>query len=134
MEHYPTDVSLSYIHFPLPMHRFAIPAARVAECAGDQGRFVAMHNLLFEKQNTFGITPWSEFATDAEVPNLAAFQSCVQRNDPVWRGVEGLSLGKQLDVKATPTLIVNGWKLSRPPEAEELDHLIKAILAGKTPF
>jgi hypothetical protein len=36
---YPTQVALTYAHFPLPMHRFAEPAARVAECASDQGQF-----------------------------------------------------------------------------------------------
>jgi protein-disulfide isomerase len=38
-EQYPTQVALTYVHFPLPMHRFALPAARVAECADDQVRF-----------------------------------------------------------------------------------------------
>jgi hypothetical protein len=37
---YPTQVALTFVHFPLPGHRFALLAARVAECAGDQGRFV----------------------------------------------------------------------------------------------
>jgi protein-disulfide isomerase len=45
------------VHFPLPMHRFAEPAARVAECAGDQGRFEAMYDLLFEQQDKFGSKP-----------------------------------------------------------------------------
>src|SRR5258706_8462416 len=38
-DRYPDAVSLDYMHFPLQGHRFALPAARVAECAGDQGRF-----------------------------------------------------------------------------------------------
>jgi hypothetical protein len=38
-----TKVALTYIHFPIPGHRFAIPAARAAECANDQGRFEAMY-------------------------------------------------------------------------------------------
>jgi protein-disulfide isomerase len=42
-------------------------------------------------------------------------------------------LAEQLDVQGTPTLIVNGWKLGRPPSEEELDRMVKAILAGKSP-
>src|SRR5262245_61999730 len=31
---YPNDIAVVYVHFPIPTHRFAIPAARAAECAG----------------------------------------------------------------------------------------------------
>src|SRR5260221_1347009 len=49
-ERYPDQVALDYMHFPLQGHRFALPAARVAECAGDQGRFEAMYDQLFDGQ------------------------------------------------------------------------------------
>jgi hypothetical protein len=29
--------------------------------------------------------------------------------------------------------VINGWKLARPPTLDELDHMVKAILAGKSP-
>jgi protein-disulfide isomerase len=47
------QVSLIYIHFPLTGHRFAMPAARAAECAGNQGRFQAMYDQLFDGQDSF---------------------------------------------------------------------------------
>jgi protein-disulfide isomerase len=130
---YPTQVALTFVHFPLPMHRFAEPAARVAECAGDQGRFEAMYDLLFEQQEKFGLKPWSEFATEAGVTDNAAFEACIKRTDPILRITEGRALGNQLDVQGTPTVVINGWKLGRPPTPDELDHMVKAILAGKSP-
>jgi protein-disulfide isomerase len=130
---YPTQVSLTYVHFPLQGHRFAVPAARVAECAGDQGRFEAMYDHLFEEQDSLGLKPWSDYATEAGVSDLAAFESCIKRTDAVPRVERGKALGKELDIQATPTLIVNGWKLGRPPSAEELDAMVKAVLAGKSP-
>jgi hypothetical protein len=57
LDRYPNQVSLEYVHFPLPRYRFAVPAARVAECAGDLGRFEAMYDLLFEQQDEFGLKP-----------------------------------------------------------------------------
>lgn len=132
-ERYPTQVSLTYMHFPLPGHRFALPAARAAECAGDQGRFEAMYDRLFDEQDSFGLKPWSEFATEAAVPDSAAFEACIKRTEPITRITEGRALGNQLDVQGTPTIIINGWKLGRPPTLEELDHMVKAILAGKSP-
>jgi protein-disulfide isomerase len=121
------------MHFPLRGHRFAIPAARVSECAGEQGRFEAMHDQLFEGQDSFGLKPWSEYATAAGVPDLAQFDACIKNSGPVRRIEEGKQLGTQIDVQGTPTLVINGWKLGHPPTAEELDAMIKAVLAGKEP-
>jgi protein-disulfide isomerase len=130
---YPTQVALTYFHFPLPMHRFAEPAARVVECAGDQGRFEPMYDLLFDQQDKFGLKPWSEFATEAGVPDTAAFEACIKRAEPIPRVSEGKALGSQLDIQGTPTVVINGWKLGRPPTLDELDHMVKAILAGNSP-
>jgi protein-disulfide isomerase len=132
-DHYPNQVSLTYVHFPLPMHRFAIPAARVAECAREQGRFEAMHDRLFEGQDALGLKPWTDYAAEAGVPDLAAFTACTKRTEPIPRVEAGKALAKELDINATPTLIVNGWMLSHPPSPEELDAMIKAVLAGKNP-
>lgn len=130
---YPTQVALTFVHYPLPMHRFAEPAARVAECAGDQGRFEGMYDLLFDQQDRFGLKPWSEFASEAGVADSAAFETCIKRTDPIPRVTDGKALGNQLDVQGTPTVVINGWKLGRPPTLDELDHMVKAILAGKSP-
>jgi protein-disulfide isomerase len=132
-DRYPDQVSLEYVHFPLPMHRFAIPAARVAECAGEQGRFEAMHDQLFDGQDSFGLKPWSDYATAAGVLDLTAFDACIKKLDPIPRIEQGKELGKKLDVQGTPTLIINGWKLGRPPSLEELDAMVKKVLAGKEP-
>jgi protein-disulfide isomerase len=132
-DRYPKQVSLTYVHFPIPGHRFALPAARVAECAGEQGRFEAMHDRLFDEQDQLGLKSWNEFATEAGVPNGVAFDACIKRTDPIPRVVEGQQLGKDVDVQGTPTLIVNGWKLGNPPTEQELDRMVKAVLAGKDP-
>jgi len=132
-DRYPTQVALTYVHFPLSMHRFAEPAARVAECAGDQGRFEPMYDLLFEQQDRLGLKPWSDFASEAGVADSTSFETCIKRTEPIPRVTEGKELGKQLDIQGTPTVVINGWKLGRPPTLEELDQMVKAILGGKSP-
>jgi protein-disulfide isomerase len=111
-----------------------MPAARAAECAGDQGHFEEMYDRLFDEQDSLGLKQWEGFATEAGVPNLALFNACIKKTDPVPRISEGKELGDRFNVKATPTLIVNGWMLGRPPTAEELDTMVKAVLAGKKPI
>jgi protein-disulfide isomerase len=130
---YPTQVSLTYVHFPLPGHRFALPAARVAECAGEQGRFEAMYDQLFEGQGQFGLKPWDDYAIAAGVLDIAAFDVCTKKTDSMPRVEAGKALGAKLDIQGTPTVIINGWKLGHPPTAEELDQMVQRILAGKSP-
>lgn len=130
---YPGKIGLTYIHFPLPGHRFAMLAARVAECANDQGRFAAIYDQLFDGQDQFGLKPWDDYATAAGVPDMAAFHACIKKSDPIPRVEEGKALGDQLDVQGTPSVIINGWKLGRPPSQQELGQMVQRILAGKSP-
>ncbi len=44
------QVRFVYKHFPLSIHNKAIPAAIASECAGEQGQFWQMHDLIFTKQ------------------------------------------------------------------------------------
>lgn len=58
LEQYEGDLALEYKHFPLiNIHPFAVPAAKAAEAAGQQGKFFEMHDKLFENQ-----TEWSQGA------------------------------------------------------------------------
>jgi protein-disulfide isomerase len=132
-DHFTDQVTLTFVHFPLPGHRFAMPAARVAECAREQGRFEAMYDRLFDEQESFGLKSWTEYASAADVSNLPAFQECIERKSPSVLIDLGRQLAAKLDVKGTPTVIINGWMLATPPSANELDTMIKAVLAGKTP-
>lgn len=132
-EQFPGKIALTFIHFPLPGHRFAEPAARAAECAATQGRFEAMHDELFAKQSSFGLKPWSEFASSAGVPDLQAFDSCVNQEAEPQRVAAGKKAGDELNVRGTPTIIINGWKLAQPPGPKQLQQMVQAVLDGKDP-
>lgn len=130
---HPKEIGLTYVHFPIPGHRFAMLAARVAECANDQGRFEAMYDELYDGQDQFGLKPWDDYATAASVLDLAAFDTCIKMTDTLPRVEEGKALGAKLDVQGTPTIIINGWKLDHPPNEQELNGMVTAILAGRNP-
>jgi len=72
-------------------------------------------------------------AKKAAVPDIPAFETCVEKTAPISRVEEGKALGAKLDVKGTPTIIINGWKLGHPPTEAELDQMVRRILAGKSP-
>jgi protein-disulfide isomerase len=44
---------MAYINFPLPIHQNAWPAAEAAMCAGAQGKFWPMHDVLFSSQSVW---------------------------------------------------------------------------------
>ena len=52
------DVALAFLHFPLTqIHPNAAGAHAAAECAGEQGKFWEMHDLLFELQGEWSSLP-----------------------------------------------------------------------------
>ena len=52
------DVAIAFLHFPLTqIHPNAATAHAAAECAGDQGEFWGMHDLLFERQDEWSRLP-----------------------------------------------------------------------------
>ena len=104
-----TQVTTTFIHHPLPGHRFAEPAARVAECAARQGRFGSMRDALYAKQDSLVLKSLESYAVDAYVPDITNFLSCVAERGVLNRVEAGLELGKKLGIRGTPTLLINGW-------------------------
>lgn len=52
------DVAIAFLHFPLTrIHPNAVMAHAAAECAGNQGKFWEMHDLLFERQGEWSRLP-----------------------------------------------------------------------------
>ncbi|MYD65880.1 MAG: thioredoxin domain-containing protein [Chloroflexi bacterium] len=52
------DVAITFLHFPLTrIHANAAMAHAAAECAGSQGKFWEMHDLLFERQGEWSSLP-----------------------------------------------------------------------------
>jgi protein-disulfide isomerase len=133
-ERYPGKIAVTFVHFPIRGHRFALPAARVAECAGTQGRFEAMYDALYGDQESLGLKPWTEYASRSGIKDIPGFEKCNAENGPLDRVDRGKRLGTEWDVKGTPTVVVNGWMFSQAPTADELDSMVKNILAGNSPL
>jgi protein-disulfide isomerase len=47
--------------------------------------------------------------------------------------IEAKAAGDSVGLDGTPTIIVNGWKLTNPPTFEQFDKMVQAILRGKSP-
>lgn len=132
LQEYPQDVAFIFVHMPLEGHRFAQQAARVVDCAESHGRFLPMIRAIFSKQDSLGLKSWGSFAVEAGISDSASISECAWDTRPVARIEAGLALAKELGVRATPTVFVNGWRFEGPNK-EELTQAIEAVLRGRTP-
>ena len=124
------------VHYPMEdIHRFAMPAARAVECAGHEGRFTDYLELVFEKQDSLGLKTWASYAVESGVQDTIRFNECNSGKGPVPRVEQGLRIGSEIDVRMTPTVLINGWLLGNAPrDAEEYLRAINEIIAGEGPY
>lgn len=131
---FPNQVAYEFVEFPLPMHRFARPAARALECMSSHGSFGQAVDRMYEKQDSLGLKPWVSYALDAGVRDTTDFIRCADDTAKVAAIETGVALGKKLGVHATPTVVLNGWRYGSPPSDTELIRAIRDLLAGKSPY
>lgn len=126
---YPNDVAVEFHHWPLAYHRFALPAARAADCASEQGQFESLHYLLYEKQDSLGLKSFTDYATEAGVADVAAFDSCLRNRQEFPKIDRGTESALAIDAHGTPAIIVGGNLLGKIPTLGELESLVERELA-----
>jgi protein-disulfide isomerase len=117
--------------FPLSFHAQANLAAQAARCAGDQGDYWGMHDLLFANQQDWANESAAQvFSSYADQLGLDAgqFDSCLSSGtyeDKINNEIqEGLSVG----VSGTPAFFVNGQFISGAQPYQAFQQAIEAAL------
>jgi protein-disulfide isomerase len=128
------QIAAVYVSYPISFHRFALGAARGAECAAAVGRFTEWLDVVYRKQDSLGLKSWGSFAHEAGIRDSASLSRCAMDPRPIVRIDSGKALGREFGVTGTPTLLVNGWRLRGVPSKEDLRKVIDAVLSGKPPF
>ena len=129
---YGSEVSFVVRHFPL--HNNSEAAARAAEGAAAQGKFVEMMDLLFETQPEWGESNSSQeevFFGFAEQLGLDMSQFREVYDDPaiIDKIRRDKAEGQELGVEGTPTFFLDGEKLA-PSSLEDLVTAIEQTLNG----
>lgn len=127
-------VSYVFVHTPLPGHRFAQQAARAAECANQSGRFLEALDAMFDDQAAFGTKPWGSYALTAGIADTARFARCIADTTELPIVKAGLEAAQRFEIRATPTVILNGWRYGSAPSDTELSRAINDLLAGRRPY
>lgn len=128
------QIDLALLHLPLSYHRFAVPSAVAFECAARQGKPREMKEVLYFKQDSMGLVSWQAMAKDAGVEDSASFAKCFETRPDIAKIQSGEDLARQLDLRGTPTIMVNGWILGHIPNAAQLDRIVEALARGEDPI
>lgn len=108
LKRFENQVLFAYRHFPQePVHPHALQAAEAAECAGAQGRFWEMHDLLFANQAHLDTRHLFGYA---ERLDLDQARFTAEMDDEVYlqRIREHIAGGRSSHLRATPGFFVNG--------------------------
>lgn len=117
-------------NFPVTtVHRHAMRAAEAAETAAAQGRFWAMHELLFENQEHLEDADLVRYARSLGV-DVTRFEQEMAAHTHLPKVQEDFRGGIRSGVKATPTFFING---ARHTGSFELEPLLDAVRAAVDP-
>ncbi len=137
LEDYGDQIRFEYNDFPLSrIHDYASTAAIGAECAFQQDRFFEYHDVLFDNQKTWAAAPTEDdaiatfitYATNLGL-DMEAFNACTSGQDAADRVNEDYAEGLELGVNGTPTVFVNGERITETPLSGAIRKAIEAELA-----
>lgn len=134
------DVRLIYRNFPLDgkcnqyvphgSHYHACNAAFAAYCAGQQGRFFAYHDAVFDNQSSLSEQVFVKLAKQTGL-DMDKFESCrnsAETKQAIARDIEWAEL---VNIESTPTLIINGRKIAGGLGLRELEGILDYVRKGK---
>ena len=134
---YGDQVKIVFRNFPITQtHQNALAAARIAEAAGMQGKFVEMINLLYDQRHN-----WSEsesanklFSSYAQTLGLDVdkLERDAASEEVSMRIQLDVERAQSLNVKGTPTVFLNGERV-RFELLANFDRTIEKTLRGEKP-
>jgi protein-disulfide isomerase len=128
LDTYGDKVRIVYKDFALPSHPNAQKAAEAAHCAGDQGKYWEMHDLLFADISALSVPQLKQSAAKLGL-DQAKFDQCLDSNTHQARVQQGGAQGEALGVNSTPSIFVNGRPLIGAQPFEVFKQAIDEELA-----
>jgi len=122
---YKDDVKIIYRDYL--GHDNSLDLALAARCAGEQGKFWAMHDKLFTNQGKIALTDLPLLAQQIGL-KVNDFNTCLSSKKYLMHVREDINAAEGFDITKTPTWIINGNQSSYKIEgAIGRDDFIKII-------
>ncbi len=129
LEEYEGRVRLVHLDYPLGNHSGAIPAARGARCAGEQGRFWDYHRSLMTQKGALDDADLTARAASLKLDGKA-FSTCLASDRHDEAIAAEFDLGSEVGVTGTPAYFINGRLVSGARPFPDFAEIIDAELAG----
>ena len=120
-------VKLVFRDFPLSFHQNAQKAAEAAECAGEQGKFWEMHDLLFEQGVEGGTAGCKQYEKQLGL-NTAKFNECLDSGAMASEVRKDTADGAAAGIQGTPGFLINGKLVSGAQPFSSFKQVIDAEL------
>jgi protein-disulfide isomerase len=128
LQRYSGKVRFVHLDFPLDGHPEAMPAARAARCAGEQGKFWEYHRSLMSRPGSLDVAGLKSRAETLGI-DVGRFGSCIS-SDRFDAAIEAeLRQGSELGVTGTPAYFVNGRMISGARPIESFVEVIESELS-----
>lgn len=112
VDEFPNDVRWVYRHFPLEqLHSQAPKEAEATECAGEQGKFWELVDLIFEvtpANDGLNLDELPKLAQQAGVANVQQFQDCLASGKYADRVAKDLADAEAAGGRGTPYTVLVG--------------------------
>ena len=125
---YGDDVRIVFNHNPLSFHKRAMPAVMAAECAGEQGKFIAMHDKMFDNQRKLEDADLATYAKDIGL-DTGKFDKCYKGDKFKTRILDQQKTAAKFGARGTPAFFINGRFLSGAQPFASFKKLIDEELA-----
>ncbi|MDP6562058.1 MAG: thioredoxin domain-containing protein [Candidatus Peribacteraceae bacterium] len=108
LEKYGNEIRFEHKHFPLrSIHRFALDASEMSECAADQGKFWEYVDIAFTNQKDLSLESIVEWAQALGLDADKA-ERCWKSHSKRDTVLADYKEGRERGVGGTPTFFVNG--------------------------
>ena len=126
---YGDKVQFVFRQFPLSFHKQAHLAAEASMEAAEQGKFWEFHDKMFEHQRELEREKLEGYAKDVGL-DLAKFKKALDSGAHKEAVDSDLKLGEEVAVTGTPTMFLNGKRVSNPTDVAALSKAIDEALAN----
>jgi protein-disulfide isomerase/uncharacterized membrane protein/peroxiredoxin len=142
-EKFPKQVRVVFKHYPMNgecnqfmgtsrMHESACDAAKGAICAGMQGKFWEMHDLLYKNQTH--LDPASIEARAKELSlDIPAWKQCLSNPAVTQKIRQDVQLAAREGINGTPRLYINGRLISGAASTSIIEYMVNMSLKQDGP-
>lgn len=134
-------IRFRFMDFPLNIHRNTRAGHGAAWCAGEQGKFWEMHDIIFQNQDRWNgeatsrpQTVLTDLARQIGV-TMPQFESCMQTGKYAGQIQSNFDEGVRRKVPSTPTFFIGNRKVSSAIPYDKFKQHVDEVLAEtrKTP-